>query len=150
MKIDYDGLYPEIGQASLGNTRQSLSSSIGEAYSIVLDSDSDGQSDAVELAAGSDPNSGNSRFCLSLTMEPASLLRTQSADSTTTTTGKQAIVLTWPSVPGKTYELQKSTDLHNWVVVQEAQSEAYPATETTIRTFSSDEKSFYRILLKNN
>jgi hypothetical protein len=150
VKIDYDGLYPEIGQASLGNTRQSLSSSIGEAYSIVLDSDSDGQSDAVELAAGSDPNSGNSRFCLSLTMEPASLLRTQSDDSTTTTTGKQAIVLTWPSVPGKTYELQKSTDLHNWVVVQEAQSEAYPATETTIRTFSSDEKSFYRILLKNN
>ena len=54
------------------------------------------------------------------------------------------------NVPGKTYELQKSTDLHNWVVVQEAQSEAYPATETTIRTFSSDEKSFYRILLKNN
>jgi rhamnogalacturonan endolyase len=58
------------------------------------DPDGDGQSNEIEAAAGTDPKDGASNFAATLTP----------------TAGTQ-FALTWPSVPGKTYEILSSTSL---------------------------------------
>ncbi len=58
------------------------------------DPDGDGQTNEIEFAAGTDPKNGASRFAATLT-------RTAGTD----------LALTWPSVPGKTYEIFKNANL---------------------------------------
>ncbi len=58
------------------------------------DPDGDGQSNAIEAAAGTDPLNGASTFAATLT----------------STTGTD-FALSWPSVPGKSYEILKNTNL---------------------------------------
>lgn len=78
------------------------------------DSDGDGQSNASEAIAGTNPN------------DPKDYLRVTSI----TRTGNQ-VQLTWTSVPGKTYNIESSTDLTNWTVVAPGiPAAANPATET--------------------
>ena len=58
------------------------------------DPDGDGQSNEIEFAAGTDPKNGASSFAATLT-----------------STAGTNLALTWPSVPGKTYEILKNTSL---------------------------------------
>jgi len=144
VKIDYDGVFPQFAQASTGLNQVTALNSPAAGYATNLDSDGDGQTDAMELAAGTDPNNANSRFTLSLSPATAPVMRTQSTGSGTNPAG-QAIVLTWSSVPGKVYELQKSTDLRNWSSAGQVQAEPAPATQTSVEVSAPDPKAFYRV-----
>ncbi len=64
--------------------------------------DGDGQSNEIEAAAGTDPLNGASTFA-------ATLNRTAGTN----------LALTWPSVPGKTYEILRNTSLTGqWELVE--------------------------------
>jgi hypothetical protein len=143
VKLDYDGFIPEFGQASTGiSSTGALDRALG--YSTSLDSDGDGQSDAMELAAGTDLNNANSRFTLSLSTGSAPALRTQFAESTSTTAG-WVMVLRWSSVPGKIYQIEESSDLRNWTVRMEVPGAASPALQTEVEISADGSKSFFRV-----
>ena len=61
------------------------------------DSDDDGEDDGHEHATGMDPNNGNSSF-KARCMEPAAC-------------GGEVLVISWPSVEGKTYRIESAPDL---------------------------------------
>jgi hypothetical protein len=143
VKLDYDGFIPEFGQGSTGiSSTGALDRALG--YSTSLDSDGDGQSDAMELAAGTDLNNAHSRFTLSLSTASAPALRTQSAESTSTTAG-WVMVLRWSSVPGKIYQIEESSDLRNWTVRMEVPGAASPALQTEVEISADGSKSFFRV-----
>jgi len=139
---------PLSAPSTLGLVAAATLEATAAGYGSVLDSDGDGQTDATELAAGTDPHDANSRFTLSLSTAAVPPIRTQSTNSGTDSTG-QTIVLTWNSVPGNLYEIQKSTDLRNWSSVGQIQAEPAPATQTTAQVATTDSKAFYRIGVKN-
>lgn len=83
------------------------------------DSDGDGQSDAAEAVAGTNPNNA------------ADFLRITSVSPATE--GGGPITLTWSSVPGKWYQVQESTTLAtgSWTSVLPAPAPAAAAPATT-------------------
>jgi hypothetical protein len=119
----------------------SAGSSGSVATAVMVDSDGDGQSDAMELEAGTDPYNANSRFTLSLTSAAVPPIKTQSTGSGSDATGQQ-LVLTWPSVPGRWYNIQMSTNLSSWSTIQQIQA---LGNETTFQVPASEAKAFYRI-----
>ena len=77
------------------------------------DSDSDGQDDGLEVAAGTDALDGSSFFKIS---EFAIL--------------NDEISLTWPSRAGNTYDVEASFDLLTWITVAEGIPASVTETET--------------------
>jgi len=73
---------------------QSGTNLVMQGIDLSHDSDADGMSDGSELYAGSDPMSGASVFTIDAG-------------------AGETVVLTWPSVAGKTYSVHRSTDLLN-------------------------------------
>jgi len=55
------------------------------------------------------------------------------------------MVLSWPSVAGKVYTIQKSTDLKNWSTIGQIDAEPAPATQTSAEVSAPDPKAFYRV-----
>jgi len=79
------------------------------------DTDGDGQSDGVEVAAGTSPTN------------PASLFRVE-----TMAVMSNGVTLQWPSKPGNRYTIEHSTDLANdWMAVAHDYPAADPGSNTT-------------------
>jgi hypothetical protein len=143
VKLDYDGLIPETSQAAINSTRLTQSSSSASGYSSSLDSDGDGQTDAMELAAGTDPSSANSRFTLRMSSGGAGpAIRTLATGDGAKTSG--VMTLTWPSVPGKIYTIERSTDLISWPVLDTVEG-ATGASSTSYEVMADGVRAFYRV-----
>jgi hypothetical protein len=67
----------------------------------LVDTDGDGQSNAVEYKGGSDPRNGGSRFAL----------------KSVAPNGVGQMVIQWQSVNNKSYQLYYSDDLQNWTII---------------------------------
>ncbi len=96
-----------------------------------LDSDNDGQSDAAEAIAGTDPNDPNSVFALT------SALRTG-----------DGVELTWSSVDGKEYVIEYSTTLEpdSWVEVSaEAATGASTSFTDNDAARTGEPNGYYRV-----
>lgn len=85
--LDLDGMADAWEVSNLGSA---VSNGTGDA-------DGDGQSDAVEFQAGTDPNSRTSRFVVSSAAGEGPFLR-----------------VSWPSAVGCLYGLETSDDLLEW------------------------------------
>jgi hypothetical protein len=143
VKLDYDGLIPETSQAAINSTRLTQSSSSASGYSSSLDSDGDGQTDATELAAGTDPSSANSRFTLRMSSgEAGPAIQTLATGSGASTS--RVMTLTWPSVPGKIYTIERSTDLISWPVLDRVEG-AVGASSTSYEVMADGVRAFYRV-----
>jgi hypothetical protein len=143
VKLDYDGLIPETSQAAINSTRLTQSSSSASGYSSSLDSDGDGQTDATELAAGMDPSSANSRFTLRMSSgEAGPAIQTLATGSGASTS--RVMTLTWPSVPGKIYTIERSTDLISWPVLDTVEGAA-GASSTSYEVMADGVRAFYRV-----
>jgi hypothetical protein len=143
VKLDYDGLIPETSQAAINSTRLTQSSSSASGYSSSLDSDGDGQTDATELAAGTDPSSANSRFTLRMSSaEAGPAIQTLATGSAAGTS--RVMTLTWPSVPGKIYTIERSTDLISWPVLDTVEGAA-GASSTSYEVMADGVRAFYRV-----
>jgi hypothetical protein len=80
----------------------------------LADTDGDGQSDGVEVAAGTAPDSASSTFRVLLT------------DVT-----DDEVTLSWPSRVGNLYDIKQSTNLMDWTVLEANVSAADPGSNTT-------------------
>ncbi len=95
------------------------------------DPDGDGQTNAAEFTAGSDPRDGNSRFALSVS-----------------SLAGDALVLTWTSVPGKIYRIETSTTPGvSWSPLISVPAADSPATSTSHSLTRSGGARFYRIAI---
>lgn len=96
-------------------------------------SDNDNITDGGELQIGTDPLDPNSFFYLTGDLQ-----------------ANGSILLTWPSQPGTSFEIQSSTDLSDWSTLIEANHPADdPGSSTSYTTPASAEpREFYRIGLK--
>ena len=97
------------------------------------DPDGDGQSNEVEFITGTDPNSGASFFAASVTPGNGNEL-----------------ILTWPSVPGKTYRIEVSAALAGtWTPLAAVPAAVAPATTTSYQLDRApgEDRLFYRIAL---
>ena len=83
----------------------------------LADSDSDGQDDGFEVAAGTGPLDGSSFF---------RLVGLELDDGT--------ITLEWPSIQGGTYELETSTDLETWSVLASGLAASTTSATTSFST----------------
>jgi hypothetical protein len=143
VKLDYDGLIPETSQAAINSTRLTQSSSSASGYSSSLDSDGDGQTDATELAAGTDPGNANSRFTLRMSSGDAGpAIQTLATGNGARTS--RVMTLTWPSVPGKIYTIERSTDLISWPVLDRVEGAA-GASSTSYEVMADGVRAFYRV-----
>jgi hypothetical protein len=140
LKLDYDGVFPENSQASVGFAASALPEDPAARYALGLDSDGDGQSDAAELVAGTDPYDAKSLFAL--TLANGSSVHTQSV--TGNGSGTVALTLTWTSVPGKNYVVEASSDLTNWAMVATV-SAAAGQNSTSYQVYAGGERAFYRV-----
>ena len=97
-----------------------------------VDTDHDGQPDAVEVLAGSNPTDGADTFSIS--------------GAKLSSDGK-SVDISWPSVPGQKYQLQCSSDLNTWSNV----SASMTATSTTMIqnvALQPDSRCFFRVMLE--
>ena len=95
------------------------------------DPDGDGQDNSVELLTGTNPASGASRF--SAAMVP--LNPTQ-------------LTLTWPSVPGKNYQIQSSSNLAGiWSTLATVPGAPSPASTTGYTVTKTSSVMFYRVAI---
>ena len=118
---DEDGLPDSWEMQYLGNLASVPSS----------DPDGDGQTNSIELLTGTNPGSGASRFA-------ATMIPQNSTQMT----------LTWPSVSGKSYQIQTNAVLGgNWSTLTTVPAAASPATTTTYTVTKSSTKMFYRVAL---
>ena len=147
VKLDYDGLIPETSQAAINSTRLTQSSSSASGYSSSLDSDGDGQTDATELAAGTNPNSANSRFTLRMSSGGAGpAIQTLATGNGAGTS--RVMTLTWSSVPGKIYTIERSTDLISWPVLDTVEGAA-GGSSTSYEVMADGVRAFYRVGIPN-
>ena len=88
------------------------------------DSDGDGQSDGEEMLFGTDPFSPNSL-----------------AQVTASVAGDGSVSLSWPSVAGRSYRVERTADLRTWSAVQTVV--AAGATSSYVDTGSSGQPHLY-------
>jgi hypothetical protein len=97
----------------------------------LLDLDGDGQSNAAEFLAGTDPRNGSSFF------------RIQAAEWS----GDGTLLLRWNSVAGRSYRISYSPDLENWFLFGETGEVTATGTVTEFSDPSSPRPTarYYRI-----
>ncbi|GAA5118826.1 autotransporter-associated beta strand repeat-containing protein [Luteolibacter yonseiensis] len=95
------------------------------------DDDGDGQDNAVEYLAGTNPSSGISRFAA--TLSPLDDTR---------------FALSWPSIPGKIYQIQTSGILlDGWSPLTTVPGSAAPAKSTSYSVVRTGGGMFYRVAI---
>lgn len=118
---DEDGLPDSLENLYLGN----LVSGPND------DPDGDSQNNAMEYLTGTNPANGASRFVANITL----------------VTNDQ-LILTWPSVPGKTYAIETNVTLTGaWIQLVSVPAAASPAVTTSYPVTSTGSRKFYRILV---
>lgn len=96
------------------------------------DIDGDGHSNAAEFLAGTSPADGSSFFAATIAV----------ADD-------NRFTLSWPSVPGKSYEIQSSETLAEaWAFLLTVPAAAAPAVKTSHSVDKTPDRRFYRIILR--
>ena len=99
------------------------------------DSDSDGQPDVAEHFTGTNPN-----------------LRTDAVklDSVRRLTGPERIELSWPSISGRLYNVQKSTGLGIWTQATTTTGMGNRTTVILATTPATEKKAYYRVTTAYN
>ena len=119
---DEDGLPDSWEMQFLGNL----------ASGPAADPDGDGQDNATEYLAGTNPASGASRFAATLESVNATLF-----------------TLAWPSVPGRLYQIHTTTSLSGtWSLLEEVPAAPAPATHTSRIMTRSGDSRFYRVAVQ--
>jgi len=119
---DEDGLPDSWETANFGNLTKGPSD----------DPDGDGQNNAMEYLAGTLPNSGASRFAA--TMAPAAAGQ---------------FTISWPSVPGKSYDIETNATLAGvWNQLVSVPAAVSPAVTTSYTVTPGGGVMFYRIALR--
>lgn len=119
----------QINNAGIGGPYSSASASV-QTLDPAVDQDGDGQSNAAEHSAGTNP------------LSPASVLR-----STSTSISGNDVLITVATVAGKTYQLETSTTLAplSWSDVGAPITALGPATVFTALGGVVEPKCFYRV-----
>ena len=117
-----------ITASQIGNDNYEAATSVARIYTVFADDDGDGQTNADELIAGTDPLNANSRF------EIEAIVATPSG-----------FTITWTPVPGKIYRIEAREDLSSgrWVEI---------ATGLTTGSYTDSSslpsKKFYRLVVQ--
>lgn len=90
------------GRYDLGNNWRASAEAAGSPGYLGLgpDTDGDGLADIIEARFGTDPNNPGSK------------------PNATSSSGPSGLTLTWPAVNGRSYRVEKSTDLQAWTALQ--------------------------------
>ncbi len=102
---------------------------------LATDTDADGQPDVAEYFTGTNPN-----------------LRTDvvKLDSVRRLTGPDRIELSWPSISGRAYSVQKATALGTWTQVMTTTANSTRTTLTVLVTPGPEKSAFFRITTAYN
>ncbi|MEI8386587.1 MAG: hypothetical protein WCG76_03210, partial [Verrucomicrobiota bacterium] len=98
----------------------------------LVDTDGDGQNALQEFLAGTDPTDPTSVLRATLEPEPS--------------TG--GLVISWPSVDGKTYRVEQSADLSGSWTVQTSNIPATPPLNTQQAPLPAGGSIFFRIVVE--
>jgi glycosidase len=125
-----------ITASQIGNDNYEAATSVARTYSVIDDGDDDGdgQTNADELIAGTDPLNPSSRFQINTIL--------------TTPTGT---TLTWTAVPGRTYTVEAREDLSPsgaWVPIGTVNNANGLAIGSYIDSVTSSSRRFYRLVVQ--
>ena len=125
-----------ITASQIGNDNYEAATSVARTYSVIDDGDADGdgQTNADELIAGTDPLNPSSRFQINTIL----------ATPTGTT-------LTWTAVPGRTYTVEAREDLSPsgaWVTIGTVNNANGLAIGSYIDSVTSSSRRFYRLVVQ--
>ena len=93
------------------------------------DTDADGFTDYAEFVAGTDPTQTNSYLRLTMPSAPPTALRLQ---------------VQWPSVPGRAYRLESSSNLINWIPLDNW-TQAVSSTTSRSIPITPSARAFFRV-----
>jgi len=94
------------------------------------DPDGDGQTNEQEFIAGTDPTNGNSALRLT---------------NFSRATDGTSFFLTWQSIPGKSYQVQTTTDFSTWTDVGTPMTASATLTSTDVTIPGNPARVFYRV-----
>jgi hypothetical protein len=123
-----------ITASQSGNNNYEAATIVTRTYSVIDgDEDGDGQTNADELIAGTDPLNPNSRFAIETIL----------ATPTGTT-------LTWTAVLGRTYTVQACEDLTSWVPIGTGTVDMVDdlLIGSYIDSVTSSSRRFYRLIVE--
>lgn len=107
------------------------------AGDALLDLDGDGFNAMQEYLAGTDPEDYNSRFNLRVQNVMADVNGEPGMKS-----------ISWPSVAGRLYRLERSYDLKNWETVEQNIEASPPMNHELDTTGMAGERVFYRVMVQ--
>jgi len=96
------------------------------------DADGDGQNALQEFLAGTDPTDPASVLCARIEAGPSN----------------GSILLSWPSIAGKTYRIEQATDLAGSWTVQTSNIPATPPLNVHEKQLPANDKVFFRIVVE--
>jgi hypothetical protein len=126
-----------ITASQTGNDDYEAATTVARTYTVFGngDDDGDGQTNADELIAGTDPLNPSSRFQIN-----------------TILTNGSGFTLTWTAVPGRTYKVQAREDLSSgrWldIATDLTNDTEVPKTLSYIDSVTSSSRRFYRLVVQ--
>ena len=117
----------DLDHNSLGDVWEQFYQTTG--LTPTADADGDGMTNAQESGAGTNPLSDASKFDLALAAGAAADQRT----------------LSWPSLAGKSYTVQSSTDLAGWSAIAGAQPGSGGTLTASITILPGSVRKYYRV-----